>query len=83
MIKLHIKVLWPGVSPGVSHYNEVLLKSKASVTKYYNALRKQGYSPELYEDGKDKDGVEVFRIEYPPSDWAKMVIEEIEREQGG
>lgn len=84
MIKLYIKVLWPGVDPAAdSCYNEVIFKRPAEVKKYYEALRKQGYSPTLTDEGEDKDGAKVFKLHYSPADWAKMVIDEIEREQGG
>ena len=81
MVKLYIKVLWPGVDPADSCYNEVRFKRAAGVKQYYEALRKRGYSPILTDDGKDEKGVQVFRLRYSPEDWAKMVIAEMDSEQ--
>ena len=50
--------------------------------KHYEALRKCGYNPTLTDEGKDEKGVQVFRLRYSPADWAKMVIAEMDREQG-
>lgn len=82
MVKLYIKVLWPGVDPADSCYNEVRFKRAAEVKQYYEDLRKCGYSPTLTDEGKDEKGVQVFRLRYSPADWAKMVISEMDREQG-
>ena len=82
MVKLYIKVLWPGVEPADSCYNEVRFKRAAEVKQYYEALRKGGYDPTLTDDGKDEKGVQVFRLRYSPADWAKMVIDEMDKEQG-
>lgn len=83
MVKLYIRVLWPGVDPTADTcYNEVILKRAADVKKYYEALRKQGYNPTLIDEGKDEKGVQVFRLRYSSADWARMVIEEMELEKG-
>ena len=82
MVKLYIKVLWPGVDLADNFYNEVRFKRAAEVKQYYEALRKRGYSPTLTDDGKDEKGVQVFRLRYSPADWAKMVIDEMDKEQG-
>ena len=82
MVKLYIKVLWPGVDPADSFYNEVIFKRAADIKKYYESLRKQGYNPTLTDEGKDEKGVQVFRLRYSPADWAKMVIDEMDKEQG-
>ena len=81
MVKLYIKVLWPGVDPADSCYNEVRFKRAAEVKQYYEALRKRGYSPTLTDDGKDEKGVQVFLLRYSPAYWAKMVIAEMDSEQ--
>ena len=81
MVKLYIKVLWPGIDLADSCYNEVRFKRAAEVKQYYEALLKQGYNPTLTDDGKDEKGVQVFRLRYSPADWAKMVIAEMDREQ--
>ena len=81
MVKLHIKVLWPGVDPADSCYNEVTFNRVADVKKYYEALRKCGYNPTLTDEGKDEKGVQVFRLRYSLADWAKMVIAEMDSEQ--
>lgn len=82
MVKLYIRVLWPGVSAADTCYNEVILKRAADVKKYYDALRKQGYNPTLTDEGKDKNGIRIFRLRYSSADWARMVIEEMELEKG-
>lgn len=87
MVKLYIKVLWPGVDPSANTcydncYNVVKLKQVAEVKKYYEALRKEGYNPTLIDMGKNKNGVREFRLRYSSADWARMVIEEMELEKG-